>query len=582
MVGNRAAASILQRAAGGERVLARDPDDAQDAQRRAEVARGDRVHDDAMAFLEGKLKALYSALPVEERAKFRASGGEDTIAIGMVTRPDDPKGHSRLVYTTAGNRASDALKAAAEKLDLTRWEVDPISKRPDKQKGKEPAETKPPRVHGPNDGPPELTGGIEHAEQLMALEAENERFTIKGMVVSRAPCDDCEVVLRRYKKGRITISVVLDDAPDAPKLPNKREERWQRKQPQKPGTGPEHDPGDEDDSAAARRRRKQKPPGGGQTPSGGGQTPPGGGKTPSGGGQTPSGGGKPADADKPAAVGTSQPTAVEPQPRVTHAPPPTASKAPVETPKAPDPEEVAVRQARAAATELFEFESGTKRLEFATEALHLGLGVWQIVSLIEQFAAAGQMATSTLAHGSPYWQAIDSAQAAVKNAKDVAEYYRNLDLRPAMPSRETDPLDWDSPDLLYQKQIEFLQVEAHIYAARKSIDGAIDELRDRYQALKDGMQERERALADPYTTAVWAEAILYADAGHKVNGMIEDAVSAYAEAKNYAFAADRFAEAAMQTLELRMRALGEQGIFHAIDTDDLRGTKLDDFNQRSL
>lgn len=570
MLGNRATAALLQRAARGELVLARDPKDAHDAQRREEVARGDRVHDDAMEFLEGKLKALYSALPADERAKFRAAGGEETIAIGMIVEPNDRKQkRPRLVYTTAGNRASKALQAAAEKLDLTRWVVDAnIKKKPDKPAGKQPAETTPPNVHGPNEGPPALTGGLEHAEQLMMLEAENEEVNLRGLVVSRAVCHDCQVELHNHNGGRVTISVVLDDAPDAPNVPNKREERWRRKQGNTPGTGPEHDPGDEDDAEAIRRRREQKPGGGGGGPRGSDE---------------------PGGAKKPPAVNKPQPKTVEPQPEVGHAPSPPPSrapvepsKAPVEPPKAPDPEQVAIRQAQAAATELLDFESGTKRLEFATEALHLGLGVWQVVSLVEQFAAAGQMATSTLAHSSPYWQAIESAQAAAANAKDVAAYYRNLDLRPGMPSHETDPLDWDSAYELYQKQIQFLQVEAHIYAARKSIDGAIDELRDRYKALKDGMEEREQALLEPYTSAVYAEAILYADAGHKINPLIEDAITAYAEAKNDALAADRFAEAAMKTLELRLRELGGEGIFATIDTDDLRGTKLDKFNERSL
>jgi hypothetical protein len=192
------------------------------------------------------------------------------------------------------------------------------------------------------------------------------------------------------------------------------------------------------------------------------------------------------------------------------------------------------------------------------------------------------MATSTYTHGSPYWQAIEGAEAAAKNAKDTAGYYKNLDLRPAMPSRETDPLGWNSVYDLTQKQIAFLNIEAHMYAARASISGAIHELGDRYRALQDGMDERERALAMPFTSAVPAEAILYADAGRRINGLLEDAITAYSEARNYALSADRFAEAALKTLELRLRALGDQGLFYAIDTDDLRGAKLVKFNQRDL
>lgn len=565
-----ATAVVLQRAAAGKLVLAREPKRAEDAQRRDEVTRGDRVHDEAMEFLEGKMKALYSSLSSKERAKLRPSGGDDTIAIGMIVDVNDPKETPRLVYTTAGNRASEELQAATEKLGLTRWVVDPnIKEKPKKKRGKatgkQPAETKPPIVHGPNEGPPTLTGGLEHAEQLIVLGAENEEVSLRALVVSRALCHDCPFELSEHNQGRITISVVLDDAPDAPQLPNAREERYKRKQAVMPGRGSEHDPGDEDDAEASRRRAKK----------------------PGGGGRTPPGGDKPAGPTQPPAGGKTEPKTVGPQPEATHTPTPAKApvepaKAPVEPPKAADPEETSARKAREADTELAEFESSTSRMAFATDVLHLGLGLWQVVSLVEQFAAALEMATSIRTHGSPYWQAIEGAEAAVKNAKATADYYRNLDLRPAMPSRETDPLDWDSVYELNQKQIMFLQVEAHIYAARDSIYGAIDELRDRYQALQDGMEERERALAVPVSSAVHAEAILYADAGRRIHPLLEDAITAYTEARNYALAADRFAEAALKTLELRLRALGDQGIFYAIDTDDLRDAALVKFNQRHL
>jgi hypothetical protein len=568
LIGNRATAALLSRAAVGERVLARTPPSEAD-QRADQAARGDRVHDDAMEFLENKLRQLYSMLPDAERAEFRASGGDQTIAIGMVTDPGDRSGkRPRLVYTTAGNRASKSLQAAADKLGLTRWVVDANVKKkvPPPAKGEPPKPAAPPVVHGPHEGPPPGIGGVEHAEQLIVLGAENESVVLEALAVSRRLCADCPTELRNYREGRITLSVVLDD--DAPAVPNPREERWRRKQGG--GAGPRGRRDDDERNLAGRGTTKRKD---NNLRAGGAR---GGDDARRGGGGQPSGETEPGP--EPA---TTPPSTSEP---ATPAPPAVKAPAPATaTPATPDPAEVEARQARAAADELIGFEAGTKNLEFMIESVHLALGVWNLVGLIEQFASAGAMATSTLANGSPYWQAINGAHDTVKKAKEVDDYYNNLELRLAIPSAETDPLDWNSTYQLYQKQLEFLLIEAHIHAARESIDGAMDAIREHYKDLKDGMGERERAvMALPVTSAQYAEALLFADAGAKINPLLEEAITIYAHAASGALLQDRMAEAAMQTLEVRLRALGDSGVFHSIDTDDLKGTKLDDFNQRNV
>ena len=109
----------------------------------------------------------------------------------------------------------------------------------------------------------------------------------------------------------------------------------------------------------------------------------------------------------------------------------------------------------------------------------------------------------------------------------------------------------------------------------------MDELRRRDKALNDGIEE-QAVVALPTASAQHADACLYAGAGAKITPLLGDAITTCNDAAKAALLQYRMAEAAMAALESRLRSLGAEGIFHAIDTDDLKTTGLDHFNQRSL
>lgn len=172
--GNRAVSRLV----AGRRRLDREPKSAGD---------GWTIHPEAQRFLEGKLKALYEAIPRRDRIDLKANG---TVAIGMA----DVDGDVRLVYTVNGNRGSRAFHAAAERLDLHRWRYDSGVK----GRGS---------VGAPND-----------AEQLLFGFSEDHHARLYAAVVSRRLCEDCATVVEGHG-GRVRVVVV----PDLADLPNPRQ-----------------------------------------------------------------------------------------------------------------------------------------------------------------------------------------------------------------------------------------------------------------------------------------------------------------------------------------------------------------------
>jgi hypothetical protein len=211
----------------GERLIAHELAHVMQQSGHAALQRDDKqsakdfvMHSNAMDLLESKLLQLYEVIPRQDRIKLKTDG---TIAIGMITMKGDvATKEPRLVYTTAGFVPSKAFRRAADRLALFSWDGDVGVAAP--REG-------PSRYYSPAGGPPPGTGGLEHAEQLMTSVAEDHEDVVHGMVVSRRLCNDCPLVVRGQKGGRIMVSVVPD--PDT-SLPNPRRQPRPAKTPAKP------------------------------------------------------------------------------------------------------------------------------------------------------------------------------------------------------------------------------------------------------------------------------------------------------------------------------------------------------------
>jgi hypothetical protein len=233
--------------------------------------------------------------------------------------------------------------------------------------------------------------------------------------------------------------------------------------------------------------------------------------------------------------------------------------------------------ARELAAELSEKSTFTRRMATATQIVFWGLEAWKIFDLVLLVAQARNMAAATLADGTPYRRAIDDARRVAEKAADIQRQYNALELRSSMPSHETAPVDWDSAYALFQIQSEFVWIENDLFTTRSSIAGSIKALEARREQLKEGMQERERALLFAVTSLAHAEAFLFALAGGQINERIDEAIASYEDADRAIERQQLFARAAAKTLEMRLRALGDAGRFGDIPDAKLRGTPLSKF-----
>lgn len=237
----------------------------------------------------------------------------------------------------------------------------------------------------------------------------------------------------------------------------------------------------------------------------------------------------------------------------------------------------AASTARELAAELSDQATFTRRMTTATQLVQWGLEAWKIYDLVVLVAQAQNMAAATLAEGTPYRRAINEARSVADRAADTQRQYNALELRVAMPSHETAPVDWDSAYTLFQIQSDFVWIENDLSKTRSSIAGSIKELVARHRQLEEGMEERERALLFPVTSLPYAEAYLFASAGREINDCIDEAIASYEDADKAIERQQLFARAAAKTLELRLRALGDSGRFGDIADAELRGTPLSTF-----
>ena len=266
----------------------------------------------------------------------------------------------------------------------------------------------------------------------------------------------------------------------------------------------------------------------------------------------------------------STPTAPEPVP----APAPTVEISPPRPAAVPSS---ASSTAHDLAVELSDKVTFTRRMTRLTELVQWGLEAWKIYDLVVLVAQAQNMAAATLAEGTPYRQAIDEARRVADRASDAQRQYNALDLRASMPSHETAPVDWDSECTLFQVQSDYVWIESDLFKARSSIEASIKQLGERRRQLQKGMDERVQALDLPITSLVYAEAYLFAAAGRQINDRIDEAIASYRDADRAIEMQQRFAQAAVKTLEIRLRALRGSGRFSDIPDAELRATPLSSF-----
>ena len=82
------------------------------------------------------------------------------------------------------------------------------------------------------------------------------------------------------------------------------------------------------------------------------------------------------------------------------------------------------------------------------------------------------------------------------------------------------------------------------------------------------------------TSVVYAEVMLFADAGGKINTRLQAAAKHYAMAENSLRSHQGMTRALAQRHEMRLRELGTSGVFGKIPSNKVRSTSLDKFTLR--
>jgi len=262
---------------------------------------------------------------------------------------------------------------------------------------------------------------------------------------------------------------------------------------------------------------------------------------------------------------------------------PTVKQLPAPGP-APAPAPVVKRSpspvtARDVAAELYHNEATAQRMAKAAKFMRWGLAAWHALTTLTDAIKAFNYSAATLAHGNPFWKEIDQAREWEKKGLEVQDYYNTLDLRKGMPSAKD--AEWDSPSDLYQFQINFMLTERHLHDALKEIKEIRAGLQSQSDDLGDAMAHYvTAAVVFPTTSLVYGKMMLFADAAKQMRQSLEKADAVYLDAQKAIEWQQRFAQAAGSTLEQRLRQLNSQGIFHDLDTEDLRKLPLAKFTIR--
>jgi hypothetical protein len=232
--------------------------------------------------------------------------------------------------------------------------------------------------------------------------------------------------------------------------------------------------------------------------------------------------------------------------------------------------------------ELNSNEQSARQMDFAINAVKFGLGVWNAYNTLMDVARAQNMAASTLAHSSPYWEAIKQADDIASDAERVSAYFQSLDLREELWAMQGQP-EWDSWYQLQQMQLTYLLIEQQLYNSLKSVREVIAKIADQIDELQENMNEKIIAATWlPITSLQLGEAALFADAGGKMNISLAVAKIQYNAAQNALNFHLGMVRAAAKHIEMRLREIGSEGtVFYDVPTEKLKKYPLGKFSFRN-
>ena len=206
------------------------------------------------------------------------------------------------------------------------------------------------------------------------------------------------------------------------------------------------------------------------------------------------------------------------------------------------------------ATELFEKESSSRWMARATDLVHVGLTVWSALDVLETTAKALNMSAATLAQGSPFYKEINAAYAIEAKAKEVKDYYDNLNVAAQMPA-EGDP-EWGSEYELTQSQNIYHLIDYHLEESQKSVEAVLSDLDKQLDDLQEGMDSRiKSATFFPVTSLVYADLMLFVDAARRIVPSLKSARESYKDALQWIKFQRRMGTAAIKRLQARLDRL---------------------------
>jgi hypothetical protein len=219
-----------------------------------------------------------------------------------------------------------------------------------------------------------------------------------------------------------------------------------------------------------------------------------------------------------------------------------------------------------------------QRLEKMTRYVYWGLGTWQAVNALLDVAKSVSMATATLAQGSPYAAQIRHADTIESTAKELAQHYGSFDVSALQMSDQE--ASWSSFYDVYQAQLNFLSMEHSFHEALKDVQAARNNIGSQMNAVRDEMAAKIVATMYSFMSVVYAEVMLFADAGGKINARLLATSKQYAMAESALRSHIGMTRALAQRYEMRLRELGTSGVFWKIPSDKIRATPLDKFTFR--
>ena len=291
---------------------------------------------------------------------------------------------------------------------------------------------------------------------------------------------------------------------------------------------------------------------------------------------------------------------------VENKPTPTMPSTPVSSTVVSGGNKPPVVSAKELAAESVRKELEIKRMTQVVRAVNYFFFAWNAYNVLMDALKARGMAYSIVAEGTPYWKEIKQAQEAEERAAEVEQYYASLNvLENQMPSKG-DPV-WDDLHRLLEIQASYVLMEGHLYNALISIKSARCQLAGHCDAksiakvmedtgeklfptmqaatqggqigqLRDVMAEKTGALVFSITSLPYADVTFFAEAGGKMNRSLLGALDHYTSAQTWVEHHGRMARAAIKTLELRLREIGQPSAFFGDMSDsEVRSSSLDRF-----